>query len=369
MNTIILQNDSSEAMQQAATLLRSGEIVAFPTDTVYGLGANVFDRNAIQKIYTAKGRPPEKPLSVLIHDRTQLQTFVAYIPEMARKLMDAFWPGPLTLVFPLKQNTVPTEVTRGFPTIGVRMPNHPTALQLLKQAEVPLAAPSANLSGNPSPITAEQVAANLDRRISAIISGGTCNIGKASTIVDISQEVPVLLRQGSITKAQLEQVLQISIKVVNGSMQLLFVCTGNTCRSAMAEAITRKLIHDMPEQYSNITVNSAGVFCSAPSPASSNAIIATEQNGCDLSTHVAKQITEEHLEQADYVFVMTRKHKQLLEQMAPQYHDKMFLLNAYAEGNPDAADIPDPYGDTLEGYLQCFNILKESITKILEKIK
>lgn len=214
MNTMILQSDSTEALQQAARLLQVGETVAFPTDTVYGLGANALDADAIKKIYTAKGRPPEKPLILLIHDQMQLQTFVNHIPETALKLIQAFWPGPLTLVLPLKENVIVPEVSCGFSTIGVRMPNHPVALQLLKLANVPIAAPSANLSGNPSPATAEEVRNDLDGRIAAILSGGACNIGQASTIVDVCQNPPILLRQGSITKVQLEQTLGFPIKVV-----------------------------------------------------------------------------------------------------------------------------------------------------------
>lgn len=152
-------------------------------------------------------------------------------------------------------------------------------------------------------------------------------------------------------------------------MHLLFVCTGNTCRSAMAEAAARKLIADAPEQYEDFTVTSAGVMCAGPSPASGNAMVAAEQNGCDLSSHIAKPITEELLAQADYIFAMTRGHKQLLERMAPQYRDKIFLLNAYAEGNPDAADVPDPYGGTLTEYLQCFDVLQTSVAQILDKLK
>lgn len=152
-------------------------------------------------------------------------------------------------------------------------------------------------------------------------------------------------------------------------MQLLFVCTGNTCRSAMAEAIAQKLIGNNTETYQDFSVDSAGVMCAGPSPASQNAIITAEQNGCDLSTFTAKQITAPLLEQADYVFAMTRGHKQMLMQMAPQYSDKVFLLNAYAESNPDAADIPDPYGGSLLEYQQCFSVLEHSIRQVLEKLK
>jgi L-threonylcarbamoyladenylate synthase len=215
MHTVLLDGTQKEDLAQAAHLLRIGEPVAFPTDTVYGLGANAQDEAAVQKIYDAKGRPSDKPLILLIHDKAQLEQFTNHVSDTAQKLMDAFWPGPLTLVFPLLEGTVSTTVTRGKTTIGVRMPNHPTALALLQLANVPVAAPSANLSGNPSPTTASQVAADLDGRIAAIVTGSVCNIGEASTIVDVSGDVPVILRPGAISAIQLEEVLGFTIKAVN----------------------------------------------------------------------------------------------------------------------------------------------------------
>ena len=215
MHTVLLDSTQKENLAQAAQLLRMGEPVAFPTDTVYGLGANAQDEAAVQKIYDAKGRPSDKPLILLIYDKAQLEQFTNHVSDTAQKLMDAFWPGPLTLVFPLLEGTVSTTVTRGKTTIGVRMPNHPTALALLQLANVPVAAPSANLSGNPSPTTASQVAADLDGRIAAIVTGSVCNIGEASTIVDVSGDVPVILRPGAISAIQLEEVLGFTIKAVN----------------------------------------------------------------------------------------------------------------------------------------------------------
>ena len=215
MHTVLLDGTQKEDLAQAAQLLRMGEPVAFPTDTVYGLGANAQDEAAVQKIYDAKGRPSDKPLILLIHNKAQLTQFTNAVSDAAQKLMDAFWPGPLTLVFPLLEDTVSTAVTRGKTTIGVRMPNHAVALALLELANVPIAAPSANLSGNPSPTTAAQVAADLDGRIAAIVTGSICNIGEASTIVDVCGDVPVILRQGAISAMQLEEVLGIPIKAVN----------------------------------------------------------------------------------------------------------------------------------------------------------
>ncbi len=205
--TELLSGKSPNDLQQAAALLQAGEAVAFPTDTVYGLGANGLDADAVQKIYEAKGRPSDKPLIILIHDKAQLDTFALQISDDAQKLMDEFWPGPLTLVFQKRPNVVPDYVTRGLDTVAVRMPNHPVALELLQLAKVPVAAPSANISGNPSPTDAGMVQRELNGRIAAIVDGGECEVGVASTILDISDAVPTILRQGAVTKEQLEEVL------------------------------------------------------------------------------------------------------------------------------------------------------------------
>ncbi len=152
-------------------------------------------------------------------------------------------------------------------------------------------------------------------------------------------------------------------------MNLLFVCTGNTCRSAMAEAIAKQLIAQQPELYTDVEVQSAGVMCAGPSPASPQAVIVADQHGCDLSQFTSKQITEEMLEQADYVFTMTRRHKQMLDGVLPQYSGKTFLLTAYAMGDPSAPDIPDPFGGSVADYETCFSVLKEQIVAIMERLQ
>ena len=207
METKLLRGEQDKDLQEAARLRCAGEIVAFPTETVYGLGANALDENAVHKIYQAKGRPSDNPLNVLIYDQAQLADLVSQVPDAAKKLMEAFWPGPLTLIFKCRPNAVPACVTGGLETIGVRMPNHPVALRLLQMTNLPIAAPSANLSGKPSPTAASHVQHDLEGRVAAIVSGGCCAVGVESTVLDISGEQPVILRPGSVTKEQLEEIL------------------------------------------------------------------------------------------------------------------------------------------------------------------
>lgn len=196
---------TDEALQLAAELLRGGQLAAFPTETVYGLGANALDAKAVPAIFAAKGRPADNPLIVHIHDRAQLDG-ICHITETAIRLMDAFWPGPLTLIMPRKP-AVPDAVTAGLETVAVRMPSHPVARKLLQVCQLPIAAPSANRSGRPSPTTARHVLDDMDGRIPLILDGGDCDVGLESTVVDMSGDVPCILRPGGVTKAMLEAII------------------------------------------------------------------------------------------------------------------------------------------------------------------
>ena len=195
-----------EELGEAAGILRSGGLVAFPTETVYGLGGNALDEDAAGKIYAAKGRPSDNPLIAHVSCMEEVAPLVKEIPEAGRKLMEAFWPGPLTMIFP-KSDKVPYGTTGGLDTVAIRMPDDPVANRLIALAGVPVAAPSANTSGRPSPTTADHVWQDMNGRIEMIIDGGPVGIGVESTIVDVSSAVPAVLRPGAITMEMLEAVL------------------------------------------------------------------------------------------------------------------------------------------------------------------
>ena len=196
--------DTTE-LEEAAKIIRDGGLVAFPTETVYGLGGNGMLPEAAKKIYAAKGRPSDNPLILHIAAFEQLEGIVSQVPETARKLADAFWPGPLTMIFH-KLPGVPYETTGGLDTVAVRMPEHPGALAFLERAGVPVAAPSANRSGRPSPTQMIHVREDLDGKIDMIIDGGAVGIGLESTIVDMTENVPVILRPGAVTKQMIAEV-------------------------------------------------------------------------------------------------------------------------------------------------------------------
>ena len=196
---------SDASLALASRLLREGQLVAFPTETVYGLGAHALDPEAVLGIFSAKGRPADNPLIVHIHDRRQLDE-ICEVSETALKLMDAFWPGPLTIILPRKA-AVPDVVTAKLDTVAVRMPSHPVALALLRACDLPVAAPSANRSGKPSPTSARHVLDDMDGRIPLILDGGESDVGLESTVISLVGEKPCILRPGGVTQAMLEEVL------------------------------------------------------------------------------------------------------------------------------------------------------------------
>jgi L-threonylcarbamoyladenylate synthase len=193
-------------VERAAGLIVHAGLVAFATETVYGLGANALDARAVARIFEAKGRPRFDPLIVHVDGTEWLDRLVTLVPDNARRLIDRFWPGPLTLVLP-KTSLVPDIVTAGLPSVGVRMPAHPSALNLLARAGTPVAAPSANLFGHVSPTTAQHVADQLGSRIDYILDGGPCSVGVESTVLDMTGSSPVLLRPGGLSREQIEAVV------------------------------------------------------------------------------------------------------------------------------------------------------------------
>ena len=210
METKIIKIDENKIdtslIDEAANIIKSGGIVAFPTETVYGLGANGLDEEAVKNIYKAKGRPSDNPLILHISEIDQLDPLVEEIPELAYACMERFWPGPLTIIFK-KSAAIPNIITAGLDTVAIRMPDHKIASELISKAKVPIAAPSANLSGKPSPTKGSHVVEDMMGKIEMIIDGGNTGVGLESTVLDLSTEIPTILRPGGITFEDLTNVI------------------------------------------------------------------------------------------------------------------------------------------------------------------
>lgn len=203
---------TTEEIKAAAEVIKSGGLIAFPTETVYGLGADALNADAVGKVYAAKGRPSDNPMIVHISSKNDMTELTACITEDMQKLMDAFWPGPLTMVVPAL-DIIPKVTTGGLDTVGIRMPSEPVAAELISASETPIAAPSANLSGKPSPTTYPHVVDDLDGRIDGIIAGGSCKAGIESTVVDMTEDTPIILRPGVITAEDLSNALGKRVEI------------------------------------------------------------------------------------------------------------------------------------------------------------
>ncbi len=469
MKTIIFDT-TTEDLKKAAKLIKDGETVVIPTETVYGLGANALSTDAVSKIYKAKGRPSDNPLIVHISSFDDVEKIALEVPQNAKILMERFWPGPLTIIFK-KKNCVPDIVSAGLDTAGIRMPENEVARRFIKECGVPIAAPSANISGKPSPTSFEDVFEDMNDRVAGIIHGEPCGVGVESTVIDVSCEIPTVLRAGGVSLEELKDALgevRISsdvgddgipkapgmkykhyspiaqVYILKGSVDdvaeflkkrskirrtaviafdgmenffpdnveflslgnkedaseaaqrlfailrecdrrgvkeiyapeipddglwravknrlykaaagrilsvkdaksILFVCTGNTCRSPMAEGIFNSM-------NKNAVAASAGIFAENGAMATPNAVFAASNEGADIKNHSASLLTKEMLDGADLVLTMTQSHKRRLPA------DEKIMT--FAEFVGADIEIADPYGGDKETYIKCAKQIKKLI--------
>lgn len=238
MKTLYLPADDAETPRIAAELICAGELVAIPTETVYGLGADGLNEDAVAKIFAAKGRPQDNPLILHVADASQIDRFCHDIPQSARLLAEKFWPGPLTIVLPAREN-VPKRTTGGLSTVAIRCPDNAVTRRIIRLAGCPIAAPSANISGKPSTTTAAHVLHDHDGKIAAVVDGGACRVGVESTIVDLTESRPRLLRPGGITPEQLRDVL--------GDLVVDKAVTAQIDKDAVVKAPGMKYKHYAPQ--------------------------------------------------------------------------------------------------------------------------
>ena len=250
MHTLELTN-SKQDIQTAGKLLKDGELVAIPTETVYGLAADALNGEAVANIFKAKGRPMDNPLIVHIADLSQVDDLVAFVPPVLEDLAKAFWPGPLTVIME-KSDLIPDEVSAGLDTVAIRMPSHPDARAIIQTAGTPLAAPSANTSGMPSPTTAAHVMHDMDGKIAAVVDGGACEVGVESTVLTLCTRVPRILRPGRVTPEDLFDVL--------GDVEVDDAVLGQLAEGAVAASPGMKYKHYSPKAEVYIVDGSAEGF-------------------------------------------------------------------------------------------------------------
>ncbi len=312
-------------LAEIARIVDDGGLVAFPTETVYGIAVNLRDDDAVRRLYQTKGRAEEKPLTTHLASTDAVAGYVKEIPRPAQKLIARFWPGPLNVVMPDRHGRA----------TGFRVPDMPLAQEFLRLAACRVGATSANFSGSVDAVTAEEVMTHFDGLLDAVIDGGRCRHGKASTVVRATSDGVEVLREGVVPAAEIREATAKS---------LLFVCTGNRCRSPMAAAFAADLlarrvgvsVHDLLD--AGYRVASAGTGCLRGQPATAEAVAAARRYGCDLTAHRSRPLTPSLIEEADEIYVMTSEHRASILAFASEAERRVRPLDR------KGADVADPYG-------------------------
>jgi len=348
------QNIDLGKIKKAAQVIKRGGIVAFPTETVYGLAADFFNKQAVDRIFEVKKRPKDKPLSVQVEDITYLEKLACDIPALAYQLASKFWPGPLTLV---------VKANRGG-TIGVRIPNNKIARSLIKKSATALVAPSANLSAEPAAKTAGQVLHSFNGLIEMVIDSGPVELGIPSTVIDLTVSPYKILREGAISRKDLR-----SVRAAAAVKTILLVCTGNSCRSVMAWGLLKKML----KERGDYKIMTAGTRAFKGMPPTGETIQVMSEQEIDVSGHRTSPLSDEILREADLILVMERAHKENILERNPCLRNKVHLLNEFGRiGKEDKLvdpDIPDPIGKPLEFYRRVFGIIKESLTCTVKRLE
>jgi len=335
---------------QCAKIVRQGGLVIFPTETVYGIAADYTNAKALKRLREVKKRAEDKPFAVLIARKEFVDLLSDSADISAYKLIDEFWPGPLTIVMTGKE---PGQ------TVGIRMPNNLIALNLIYQSQCVIAAPSANLEGNPPPLICQEALNDLDGLVDMAIDGGSVTVGQSSTVVDLTAPDRKIIRQGPITSEEIERVVKQKV--------VLFVCTGNSCRSVMAEYLMKRMLGDRKD----VQVISAGTGAYVTMGASSETLEVLRKEGINATMHRSQPVNRTMLKKADLILVMTQTHRRQILDICPTVEKRVYLLKEFAKmssGSGISLDISDPIGKPKEVYEECIITIKEIIEKVVQLI-
>jgi len=371
MRTKVLKLDVAKPniakIKKAAALVTAGGLVVFPTETVYGIACKV-KTDSLNKLNNLKGRPPDKHYTLHISQKEDVNKYVPSVGLRAQKLIKNAWPGPLTIVFELDDQSIDKQRDRlekqvfenlyKANSIGIRCPDNPIASILLRLTRGAVVVPSANITGRPPAVDAEQVLAQLSGQIELLLDAGPCKYKKSSTVVKISKKGLEILRPGVYSQAELEAMSQV---------RFLLVCTGNTCRSPMAEGIFRKYLAEklqceLDRLYKmGYTVSSVGIMDRVGFPASTEAIIACAAKGIDITAHKSRTLSQQLIEDSDFIFTMERMHRWRVTALSPEATERCVLL---AENE----EIADPIGQSQQIYNGCAELIESAVRKRISEL-
>ena len=340
------RNPDEAVLREAAEIIRAGGLVVIPTETVYGIAANMNNKKAVERLSRIKERPAGKPFSLHVYKRESIDDFTAGVSLAASKLMDKFWPGPLTLVFKAKAGM-------GSSTIGIRFPDDEIAFKIIARSQVPVVCPSANIAGGSAPKTFADAIRDLESQIDFAVDAGPVRLGVESTVVDVSVDPARVLRAGALSPKAIEETI--------AKKNVLFVCTGNSCRSVMAEALLKKKLKEMGR--TDVTVYSAGLLAGGMG-ASAETIEILRSEGINAAGHVSQHVTREMVDSSDLVLVMEKGHQERMLHMAPEAKNRIYLLKEFAHIEDGTFDIDDPIGKSMDFYARTLAMIRQAVERI-----
>jgi len=338
------QNPQADIIVKAADYIRAGKLVAIPTETVYGLAADLNNAEAIKRLYAVKKRPADKPFTVCISRKEALEDLAVEILPLAYRLAEKFWPGPLTLVLKSKNGG----------TVGLRMPNNKVALHVIEESRIHIVLPSANISENTPPNSAQDVLKDLDGLIDLVLDSGKTQLGIESTVVDVSCAPYKILRQGVIKDEEIEKAA--------GIKRVLFVCTGNSCRSVMAQGLLEKALKD--RKRNDIEVLSAGTSVPFSIGPTQETLALLAKENVNISGYRSRLVDNMLLKSTDLILAMEAVHEKRVLEIAPSVRNRLYLLKEFAKISDNNLDVPDPIGKGMDFYNDTFYKIKEAVEKI-----